>query len=160
MEAREKTQEPYTGLKREADTWVVYLRGKVVGECMRFSQGEAVLAQVTATAPAVQEVVPVAPMPPVVTGPLRVTIVAIGRRDWPGSRHVTDERLELVQVDNGEARPPKKPMTLNAVLDWLERQGLAPEATTSTGMAVWTPLDGGRGNVEARRRCVFVRATA
>jgi hypothetical protein len=148
----------YTGVRREGPSWTIYLRGREVGECVRFTEAQTKLAEVTAAdAQPLQET---APTPPAVSGPQRVTIVAIGRRDWPGSRIVRDERLELVQVDNGEARPPKKPMTLNTVLDWLERQGLAPEATTSTGMAVWTPLDGGRGNVEARRRCVFVRATA
>lgn len=150
----------YTGLRREAGRWAIYLRGREVGECVRFTEAQAALSEtVAADAQPVQQAETKQPAP-VASTPQRVTIVAIGRRDWPGSRAVRDERLELVQVDNGEARPPKKPMTLNAVLDWLERQGLAPEATTSTGMAVWQDLSGGRGNVEARRRITFVRAAA
>jgi hypothetical protein len=146
----------YTGVRREGPSWTIYLRGREVGECVRFTEAKTKLAEITAAEAQLVREPP--PTPAVASAPQKVVIVAIGRRDWPGSRVVRDERLELVQVDNGEARPPKKPMTFNAALDWLERQGLAPEATTSSGMAVWTPLDGGRGNVEARRRCVFVRA--
>lgn len=159
METRKKTQEAYTGLKREADHWTVYLHGMVVGECVRFSQAQATLAQ--GTAPQIMQASAcIAATPPIVTGPQRVTIGAIGRRDWRGSRVVREERLELVQVDDDQPRPPKQGMSLNQAIDWREQAGFEAEAKTSSGMTNWISMSGGTGNVEARRRAVFVRRTA
>jgi hypothetical protein len=148
----------YTGLRREAGQWVIYFRGRVVGECGLFSKAQATLAQITAAeAQPVQDTVATVQTPQAVSAPKRVSILCIGRRDFPGSRIVRDERLEAVAVDDGQPRPPRQPVTLTAALDWLERQGFEPESMTSTGMANWISLSGGTGNVVARRKCVFVR---
>ena len=141
----------YTGLRREAGQWVIYLRGTVVGECSLFSKAQAALAKITvAESQPVQETVATVQTPPAVTAPKRVSIVCIGRRDFPGSRIVRDERLEAVAVDDGQPRPPTRPVTLTAALDWLERQGFEPESMTSTGMANWISDSSGRGGTQFR----------
>jgi hypothetical protein len=86
---------------------------------------------------------------------MKVTIWTVGRRDFPGSRVVQDERVEAVQVDNGETRPPKVPTSLGAALDWLCSRGFEPESVMPiSGHAAWVSLGAG---IVARRRCTFVK---
>jgi hypothetical protein len=151
----------YTGIRREGATWTIYLRGMAVGEQVIFSKAQASLAEIVAgEAQTAQETVATAQQPPEASTPHRVTIVTAGRRDFPGSRVVRGEAIELVQIDDGQTRPPKKPFTLAQALTWLGGQGFEPESMTSTGMANWVSLSGGSRNVEARRKCVFVRRAA
>ena len=151
----------YTGIRREGATWTIYLRGKAVGGRVIFSKAQAALAEIVAAeARTAQETVATEQRPHDASTPHRVTIVTAGRRDFPGSRVVRGEAIELVQVDGGQTRPPRRPLTLAQALTWLGGQGFEPESMTSTGMATWSSLSGGTGNVVARRKCVFVRRAA
>jgi hypothetical protein len=86
---------------------------------------------------------------------MKVTIWTVGHRDFPGSRVVRDERVETVQVNDGDARPPKVPTPLGAALDWLDSHGYEPESVMPiSGHAVWVSLGAG---IEARRRCTFIK---
>ncbi len=149
-----------TGVRREGPAWGVYLGGRRVGECVRFTKAQAKLTDMPEAEKPAQQPAVVPPAQPVNARPQRVTIVATGRRDWPGSRVVRDERLELVQVDDAQPRPAKQGMSLNQALDWLQQAGYEAECKTSSGMTNWISLSGGPGNVEARRKCVFVRRAA
>jgi hypothetical protein len=88
----------------------------------------------------------------------KVTIVVAGRRDFPGSRVIRDQVIELVQVGDAPPRPPKARVTLTEALAWLLQSGWEPEGMSDgLGMAKWTSLTG-PGQLDARRACTFVRA--